>query len=327
MMDINPENFENIEGKSILLIGAGGNIGKYITQILAQLKNYRFLRLMDIKPPAGVHVPDNIDCIFGAEEGDVKNYKSIKRAVDGIGAIIFAVGGRPGAGLNKKEKLSLYQTELKGIKNIIRSQVKKGKGTLGEIVYISSLAAGNLCPIGEGTQIKKKVDQILQDEWGDRRGKTYIGIKPSGYFFDIFEMPREFKKRGMAVMLPKCGEVYIQPIAEENVAEMVIMSINNKYAKNNSIHIGGPKRYTYYQLFTEFFREIFNHKFSIDGTADVDTCKDYYGGSEVIADRLNSHSIITDNQLKDLTKKYFLGIKLITLEDSVKNHPEYLEIR
>ena len=327
-MEINPEHFKNIEGKNILLIGAGGNIGVYIAQILSQIKNYRFLRLMDVKPISyeSNFSNDNVECNFGPDIGNVQSYDSVKNALNGIDTVLFVVGVRPSLGMLKKQKSLLFQTELKGIENIIQF-FDEEKGDVNQIIYISSLAAGELYPVGEGTQIKKQVDQILRYEWEDRRQKIFVSIKPSGYFFDIFEMPRYFKKLSLDVMLPKDGEVYIQPIAEENVAEIVLRSVDNENVKNNSIHVGGPKRYTYHELFTNILKEIFNHKFSIDGTADVDTCQDYYGGSDVIANRLNTHSIITDIQLEDLTKKYFLGIKLITLEDSVKNHPEYLEIR
>ena len=323
-MDINPENFKNIDGRSILLIGALGNIGKYITDVLLQLQNYSFLRLMDVKTPQEeFKIPNrNIEACFGAELGNIKNRDLIKASLDGIDTVLFAVGIRPRLGLTKDEKTSLYETELVGIKNIIESQGREWN--VNEIIYISSLGAGDTYPVGENTKIKQKVDEILKDEVWDRRRKTFVSIRPSGYLYDIFEMPRELKKRKMPAYLPKGGEVYIQPIAEENVAEMIVRSINNENARNNYIHAAGPKKYTYRELFTEF-NKVFGYKFTIDGTVDAGFCIEWYG-SDVIAHRLNTHSIITDKQLNDLTEKYFPGIKLITLEEAVKKHPEYIKI-
>ncbi len=301
------EMAKNTKGKNVLLIGSSGNIGRRALDTLIKHGNASSITAFDIKPPKSKDLPSNVQVLSG-ENAEISSPDTVMRAVKGSDVIVCAVGvpryTPPGV-----KKLTPTEIEVNGMQNILSAAKKEG---VKQIIYISALGVARGSKIPEfhvGHIAKREAEKLLT-----KSGISYTILRPSGYFFDF----RDLLAAAVAGRYHVVGEgkARVQPLHHEDVAEILIASINNKKAVNKVIPLGGPEIFSYNDLGV-LFGKLLNKEVKIIHLAPDKFKKEYFN-SDVILFRASSDSILSDKELKDL-KAIYTGLNLKRLEDYLNN--------
>ena len=286
------------KGEKILLIGSSGNIGGRALELLVKHGKAASITAFDKKEPKLKELPQQVKVLSGSE-ADITDPESVKKAVQGNTIVVCAIGvpryTQPG-----EKKLTPYEIEQNGMQHIIDASKKAG---IKQIVYISALgvARGKDIPDFHHAHLaKQKAEKILS-----KSGIAYTVLRPSGYFFDF----RDLLAAAIAgrYHVVDEGTAKVQPLHQDDVAEILVTSINNTKVRNKIVPIGGPEIFTYNDL-GALFGKVLKKEISIIRLAPEKFKKEYFN-SDVILFRATSDSILTKKELDTLIGLY-PGLKL-----------------
>jgi uncharacterized protein YbjT (DUF2867 family) len=297
----------NTKGTNILLIGSSGNIGAKSLSLLLKEGKAASITAFDKKAPKSTDLPSHVKVLSG-DEADITNPAAVKNGVRGNTIVVCAIGvprfTPPG-----EKKLTPYEIEEAGMQNIIDASKKE---EIKQIIYISALgvARGKDIPEFHHAHLaKQKAETLLM-----KSGINYTILRPSGYFFDF----RDLLAAAIAgrYHVVDEGSAKVQPLHHDDVAAILIASINNKKASKKIIPLGGPETFSYNDL-GKLFGKVLKKEINIIRLAPDKFKKEYFN-SDVILFRARSNSILTQKELHTL-KAIFPGLKLQKLGDYLNN--------
>jgi uncharacterized protein YbjT (DUF2867 family) len=297
----------NTKGANILLIGSSGNIGGKALELLLKQGKAASITAFDKKAPKNNDLPSQVKVLSG-DEADITNPDAVKNGVRGNTIVVCAIGvprfTPPG-----EKKLTPYEIEEAGMQNIVDA-AKKEK--IKQIIYISALgvARGKDIPEFHHAHLaKQKAEKLLT-----KSGINYTILRPSGYFFDF----RDLLAAAIAgrYHVVDEGSATVQPLHHDDVAAILIASINNKKASKKIIPLGGPEIFSYNDL-GKLFGKVLKKEIDIIRLAPDKFKKEYFN-SDVILFRARSNSILTQKEL-DTLKATYPGLKLQKLGDYLNN--------
>jgi uncharacterized protein YbjT (DUF2867 family) len=297
----------NTKGEHILLIGSSGNIGAKALTLLLKQGKASSITAFDKKAPKSTDLPSHVKVLSG-NEADITNPDAVKNGVRGNTIVVCAIGvprfTPPG-----EKKLTPYEIEEAGMQNIINASKKE---KIKQIIYISALgvARGKDIPEFHHAHLaKQKAENLLM-----KSGINYTILRPSGYFFDF----RDLLAAAIAgrYHVVDEGSAKVQPLHQDDVAVILVASINNKKASKKIIPLGGPEIFSYNDL-GKLFGKVLKKEINIIRLAPDKFKKEYFN-SDVILFRARSDSILTQKEL-DALKALYPGIKLHKLGDYLNN--------
>ena len=220
---------KNTKGRNILLIGSSGNIGRKCLDLLLQHGKASSITLFDKKEPKTKGLPSNVKVLSG-EEADITNADAVQKGVKGNDIVICAVGV-PRYTAPGEKKLTPYEIEQDGMQHIVHAAKADG---VKQIIYISALgvARGDKIPTFHIAHLaKRNAENILI-----KSGIDYTILRPSGYFFDF----RDILAAAVAgrYHVVEGSKARMQPIHQDDMAAIMVASINNKKAKKK---VGPPQ--------------------------------------------------------------------------------------
>ncbi len=298
---------KNTKGEKILLIGSSGNIGSRALALLLEHGKAASITAFDKKAPKTKDLPPEVKVLSG-DEADITQADSVAKAVKGNTIVICAIGV-PRYTAPGEKKLTPYEIEENGMQNIVNAaKAEKVK----QIIYISALgvARGDNIPAFHHAHLaKRKAEEILT-----KSGITYTILRPSGYFFDF----RDLLAAAIAgrYHVVDEGNTKVQPLHQDDVAAILIASINNKRVSNKILPLGGPEIFSYNDL-GKLFGKVLKKDVNIIHLAPEKFKKEYFN-SDVILFRATADSILTQKELDTLIAS-FPGLKLKRLEDYLNN--------
>lgn len=295
------------EGKKILLIGSSGNIGGRGLKLLTDCGKAASIAAFDKKPPREATLPHYVKVISG-NDAEITNPDSVHAAVKGNDTVLCAVGvprfTPPG-----EKKLTPYEIEENGMKNIVASSKQEG---IKHIIYISALgvARGAKIPSFHHAHLaKRNAEKILIDS-----GINYTILRPSGYHFDFRDLMASAISDRYKVV--ENGNARVQPIDQQDMATILVASIGNTKAINQIIAIGGPEIFSYQDL-AKLFGKILKKDVQITSMTPLQFKKEFFN-SDVILFRVTSDSILEKAELAR-QKEIYQGIELERLGDYLNN--------
>jgi len=298
---------KNTKGEKILLIGSSGNIGGRALEILLKYGKFSSITAFDKKEPKIKELPGNIKVLSG-DEGDITNPYAVKNAIRGNTIVVCAVGV-PRYTMPGEKKLTPYEIEQDGMHHIVEAAQEEG---INHIIYISALgvARGDKIPKFHIAHLaKRNAENILI-----KSGVNYTILRPSGYFFDF----RDLLAAAIAgrYHVVEEGKAKVQPLHQDDMAVILIASINNKRAKNKIIPVGGPEIFSYNDL-GKLFGKVLKREVEIIRLAPEQYKKEYFN-SDVILFRATSDSILTKKELDNI-KTIYSELILKKLENYLNN--------
>ena len=209
----------------ILVAGAGGHVGREIVKKAVD-RGIR-IRCFDKVPldPAGIDAA-GIETV----SGDITCIEDVKKAVQGIGTVMFVLGLK-----RQAKELTHEMVENGGMQNVIIAAKEAG---VKHIMYISAL----------GVSPEAKASSLIAKGNSEKTlissGIDYTIFRPSGYFVDFAEhFAPKIKQTGKFLLIGD-GLTKIQPLAPSDLAEAFIQSIDNPKVKNKIFKISGPEVFT-----------------------------------------------------------------------------------
>ena len=298
---------KNTKGKKILLIGSSGNIGRKCLELLLKHGKASSITLFDKKEPKIKELPSNVKVLSG-DEADITNADAVKNGVKGNNIVVCAIGV-PRYTAPGEKKLTPSEIEQDGMQNIVNAAKADG---VNQIIYISALgvARGDKIPKFHIAHLaKRNAENILI-----KSGIDYTILRPSGYFFDF----RDILAAAVAgrYHVVEGSKAKMQPLHQDDMATIMIASINNKKAKKKIIPLGGSEIFSFYDL-AELFEKVLKKEVKIITLAPDHYKKEYFN-SDVLLFRVTSDSILTKKEL-DILKATFPGLNLQKLGDYLNN--------
>ena len=208
----------------ILIAGCNGHVGREIVKKCVARKIQA--RCFDISP----RVPAGLDSSWlEVFAGDITDPESVRKAVQGVDAVMFVIGRKRGT-----KNLTHEMVEHGGIKNVIAAC---REAAVKHIMYISALGVGKDVPATSLVAKWNAEQSLLQS------GINYTIFRPSGYFVDFAEefAPR-IKATGSFTIIGQ-GAFRVQPLDPEDLAEAFLQALDNPRAINKTFKIAGPEAF------------------------------------------------------------------------------------
>jgi len=298
---------KHTQGKHIMLVGSSGNIGGKALSILLQHGKAASITAFDKRAPKIKDLPKTVKVCSG-DQGDITSAEAVAAAMQGNAVVVCAIGVprylAPG-----EKKLTPDEIERQGMQHIVDAAKKAG---VQQIVSISALGVvrGDKIPAFHLAHIAKRQaeDMLIKS------GIAYTILRPSGYYFDFRELLAAAVAGRYHVV--DAGLARVQPIHHEDMADILIASINNNKVKNKIIAVGGPEIFSYTDL-GKVFGKVLQSEVNVIHLAPEKYKKEYFN-SDLILFRATSDSILTKEELKSLLGIY-PGLELTRLEEYLNN--------
>jgi uncharacterized protein YbjT (DUF2867 family) len=214
----------NSKNSSVLVVGSTGFLGMEICRQLVHTgKNVKAL-VRSSTDPAKVKTLQKL----GVEtmEGDLKNTASIKKAIDGVGAIISTASST----LSRQEGDSIESVDKDGQLNLV--QIARDGG-VKQFIFISVYPMTQEFPL---QRAKRKVEKELFES------KMNYTILQSGYFMEVWFGPAVgFDFPNSKVTIYGEGKNKLSWISLTDVAAIAVASLDNEAARNSVFQLGGPE--------------------------------------------------------------------------------------
>jgi uncharacterized protein YbjT (DUF2867 family) len=295
-------------GKRILFIGSSGNIGGKAFKLLLEHGSAESITAFDKNPPKEKNLPENVTVLSGSQ-GDITSQDAVFAAVRGNDTVVCAIGV-PRFTAPGEKKLTPFEIEENGIKNIVRAAGSDGR--VQHIIYISALgvARGDNIPAFHLNHLaKRNAENILLQS-----GIAYTILRPSGYFFDFRDLLAAAISDRYKIVGK--GDGRVQPISQDDMAEILCTSIGNERAKNKIVGVGGPEVFSYRGL-AEVFGRVLKKEVKPVSLSPAVFKKEYFN-SDVVLFRATSDSVLAPGDL-EMQQEIFPWLELTRLEDYLNN--------
>ncbi|UCH65099.1 MAG: SDR family oxidoreductase [Ignavibacterium sp.] len=205
---------------NILVAGATGYLGKYITNELSEQGYYTRVLVRNPEKFKQYQIP-----VDGVIHAQVTDKSSIQDCCKNIDVVISSIGIT-----KQKDGLTYmdvdYQANLNLLDEVKRSGVKK-------FIYVSVLNGEKLRNL-KICEAKERFVEELKNS-----GLEYCIIRPNGFFSDMVEFYNMANKG--KVYLFGSGEQKANPIHGEDLAKVCVSAIAGK---DKEIEVGGPETLT-----------------------------------------------------------------------------------
>ena len=199
----------------ILLAGATGYLGKFVTQELLE-RNYRTKIVVRNKEKIKINAP-NLEII----EAQVTKPETLKDICKDVDVVISTIGIT-----RQKDGLTYMDVDYQANANLIDEAKKNG---VKKFIYISVLNGEKLRHL-KICEAKERLGDYLKSS-----GLDYCIVRPNGFFSDMADFLKMAK--GGKVYLFGNGELKLNPIHGKDLAKEVVNLINQD---KTEINIGGP---------------------------------------------------------------------------------------
>lgn len=219
----------------ILIVGATGVVGGMIArQLLEQEKEVRIL-VRENSPsermaPQGMATSAQSLIEAGAEPvyGDLKDEKSIRRAVEGVQTIVSSANSALRGGDD-----NVQNVDREGNRRLIEAAAEAG---VDHFIFVSALGATAESP-NDFMRAKAETEQRLRDS-----GVDYTIVAPTAFFENwpamVVGMPA---LQGQPVTLVGEGRRRHSFISNRNVAAFAVAAVDHPHARKQYLPLGGPQ--------------------------------------------------------------------------------------
>lgn len=232
----------------ILVIGATGQVGSEICRMLTA--EGKEVRAMVRKTSDKMKVSNLKQMGVHLMSGDLRDPASLQAALKGIDTVIATVSCVPLSYVPGEN--DIQTVDLEGVKNLI--DMAKAAG-IRHFIYTSFSKHINVdTPL---CNAKRAIERHLQ-----RSGMTYTLLRPS-YFMEFWlTQAAGFDVENAKIQIFGKGTEPISYISYKDVAKFAVKSIDNAFARNAELELGGPEMLSQLEV-VKIFEEMDGRKFEI----------------------------------------------------------------
>jgi uncharacterized protein YbjT (DUF2867 family) len=237
---------KNSGNQSVLVVGSTGFVGMEICRLLVKAgKDVKALVRSTSNPERVKNLQE-----MGVETrvGDLKNIDSIKKAVNGVDAVISTASST----LSRQEGDSIESVDDNGQVNLV--QIAEDNG-VNQFIYISFYPISQEFPVQNA---KRHVEKKLMDS------KLNYTILQPGFFMEVWLSPAVgFDFQNSKVTIYGEGKNKISWTSLFDVASLAVASLDNEAAKNSVFPLCGPEDMSPLEVVREFENHL-GHSFSVE---------------------------------------------------------------
>lgn len=229
--------------KLVTLFGGSGFIGRYAARSLVEA-GFR-VRVAVRRPHLAGDVrlagaPGWVDIV----QANVRHKASVAAAVEGADAVVNLVGI-----LYEKGRQSFEGAQLDGARNVAEACHEAG---IDRFVQISAIGA-DVESEADYAKTKGAAEQAVRDVLPSAvilRPSIVFG--PEDDFFNRFASMASHPLSTVAPFLPAIGggQTKVQPVYAGDVADAIVKAVTNPDAQGKTYELGGPRTYTFKELYT-----------------------------------------------------------------------------
>ncbi len=215
---------ENSKNASVLVVGATGFLGFEICRQLVKVgKKVRALvRASSDSAKVSALKQMGVETIVG----DLKNTKSINKAIEGAGAVISTASST----ISRQEGDSIESVDHNGQLNLVKSAIDAG---VNHFVFISFFPMNQEFPLQSA---KRSVEKLLRES-----KMTYTILQPS-FFMEVWLSPAVgFDFANSKATIYGDGKNKLNWISLMDVAAIAVASLDNATVRNSVLQLGGPE--------------------------------------------------------------------------------------
>lgn len=240
----------------VTIFGGSGFIGRYAARALVK-EGWR-VRIAVRKPHLSGDVrlagpPGWVDLA----QANIRNRKSVERAVEGADAVVNLVGI-----LYEKGKQNFEATQREGAINIAESAAAAG---VPRLIQISAIGAD---PDAKSDYARTKAEA----EEGVRKAfpgavilRPSIVFGPEDQFLNKFAGMAASPVANVLPFLPAIGggKTELQPVYAGDVADAIAAAVTRDDVAGNTYELGGPRVYTFKEIYTYISETIDRKRFAL----------------------------------------------------------------
>jgi uncharacterized protein YbjT (DUF2867 family) len=215
---------EKVKDSPVLVVGSTGLLGMEICrQLIKAGKNVRALvrGSSDFKKVRALE-----DMGVETREGDLKNPKSIRKAVEGAGVVISTASST----FSRQEGDSIESVDGEGQLNLVRTAEDAG---VKQFIFISFSPMPLEFPLQTA---KRNVENLLKES-----KMSYTILQP-GFFMEVWLSPAiGFEVLQSKAIIYGDGKNKLNWVSVKDVAAVAVASIDNEAIRNSVCQLGGPE--------------------------------------------------------------------------------------
>jgi uncharacterized protein YbjT (DUF2867 family) len=230
--------------RQVTVFGGSGFLGRYVIERLADRDVIVRVGVRD--PEAGKHLkPLGQVGQVNVFPSDIRDEDAVRRAVDGVDAVINLVGI-----LAQRGRQTFKAIHVDAPETMARAAVEAGCRAM---VHVSAIGASRMA-MSEYGRSKVAGEQAVRDAFPPAtivRPSVIFG--PEDEFFNLFG--------GLARLAPALplyggGKTRFQPVYVADVADAILAALFDSAAAGKIYELGGPREYTFAELMEYLLTEI-----------------------------------------------------------------------
>lgn len=210
--------------KKILVAGATGYLGKYITKNLVNLNFNTTVLVRNSTKFKSFELPVN-----KLIEAEVTNKSTLKNCCDDVDVVISSIGIT-----RQTDGLSYMDVDYQANSNLLQESKKSG---VQKFIYVSVLN-GEILKSLKLCEAKEKFVKELENS-----GLDYCVIRPNGFFSDMTEFYKMAQKG--RIYLFGDGKLKSNPIHGHDLAQVCIDAVDHE---ETEIKVGGPETLSQFEI-------------------------------------------------------------------------------
>ncbi|NTV45082.1 MAG: NAD(P)H-binding protein [Chlorobiales bacterium] len=224
----------------VLITGGTGFIGREAAKVMVE--NGHEVRLLTTKVQRYqcVAMPELPAASYNVYSGDVRRYKTIEPAVNGVDAIVISHQFKGFPLERPQDQLTFMAVDARGTENLVKAAKLYG---VKKLIYLSGAAVHENGTTSHAIQAKLMAEKAVRESGIDYTIlRVSIVYGKGDHYLEGFWL-KDLKEKGRTIVIGD-GSEKAQPIYNHDLAQLILRCLTDEKARNQLLYACGPDVYS-----------------------------------------------------------------------------------